>query len=143
LALALVLAAAAPAAAQEFHLKGLGGGEDLAASDLAEGATIVVVWATWSRGQGDVAERVEGLSRRWGTQARVVAVNFQEDRETVERYLADKRVPAPVFLDEDGEFSKKYVITQLPGLVVLKDGKAAYRGKFPDDPDGVIGPILR
>jgi hypothetical protein len=33
-------------------------------------------------------------------------------------------------------------VTNLPGLLVFKDGEAAYRGKLPDDPDQVISQIL-
>jgi hypothetical protein len=48
----------------------------------------------------------------------------------------------PVFLDADGAFSKTYAVTNLPGLLVFKDGKVAYRGKLPEDPDVVIGEVL-
>jgi thiol-disulfide isomerase/thioredoxin len=133
--------AAAPAAAQGLRLQGLGG-EELRESDLASQPTIVVVWASWSPRGRDVVQRVKGLVGRWGSRARVITVNFQEDRATVEKFLAGQNLGAPVFLDTDGAFSKKYSVTNLPGLVVFKDGDAAYRGKLPDDADAVIVPIL-
>jgi thiol-disulfide isomerase/thioredoxin len=136
----LVAALAVPAVAQ-IRLQGIGG-EELRESDLASGATIVVVWASWSPRGKDVVDRVNALSGRWGRQARVITVNFQEDRATVEGFLAGKRMNAPVFLDTDGAFSKKHSVTNLPGLLVFKDGEAAYRGKLPDDPDQVISQIL-
>ena len=147
LAIALAVAAlvaalaAAPAAAQGLRLQGLGG-EELRESDLASQPTIVVVWASWSPRGRDVVQRVKGLVGRWGSRARVITVNFQEDRATVEKFLAGQNLGAPVFLDTDGAFSKKYSVTNLPGLVVFKDGDAAYRGKLPDDADAVIVPIL-
>ena len=147
LAFALVAAtlvaglAAAPAAAQGLRLQGLGG-EELRESDLASQPTVVVVWASWSPRGRDVVQRVKALVGRWGGRARVITVNFQEDRATVEKFLAGQNLGAPVFLDGDGAFAKKYAVTNLPGLVVFKDGDAAYRGKLPDDADAVIVPIL-
>jgi thiol-disulfide isomerase/thioredoxin len=132
---------AAPLAAQDIRLQGLGG-EQLADSDLARGTTIVVVWASWSPRSRDIAARVSPLAQRWGGQARVVTVNFQEDRGAVESFLAGKNLGATVFLDPDGTFSKKYAMATLPGLLIIKDGQVVFRGKLPDDPDRVIGEIL-
>jgi hypothetical protein len=141
LALVLFCAPLAPLAAQDFALQGLRGGR-LVEADLARGTTICIVWASWSPRSRGVAERVNGISGRWGGRARVVVVNFQEDRQTVERFLDGKGVSADVFLDESGAFSKKYSVATLPGLLVVKDGTVAYRGKLPDDPDSVIAPLL-
>jgi thiol-disulfide isomerase/thioredoxin len=141
LAWCILQLAAAAVHAQDLRLHGLGG-EELRESDLVSQPTIVVVWASWSPRGHDIDRRVNALAARWGRQARVITVNFQEDRDTVEKFLADKNLGAPVFLDADGAFSKKHAITNLPGLLVFKDGKPAYRGKLPDDPDVVIGEIL-
>jgi hypothetical protein len=73
----------------------------------------------------------------------VITVDFQEDRAAVERFLAGKSLAAPVFLDSDGAFSKKYAVATLPGLLVVKEGQAVYRGKLPDDPDRTIADALR
>lgn len=141
MALALLWASAIPLGAQGGGLLGLGG-ERLAESDLAQGATIIVVWASWSPKSRDIVQRVNPLVQRWGGRARVVTVNFQEERGAVEGFLAGKGLSAPVFLDGDGAFSKKYAVATLPGLLILKDGQVAFRGKLPDDPDRVIGEVL-
>src|SRR5947207_15784825 len=52
------------------------GGERLNEADLARGSTIVVVWASWSPRSRNIVERVGPLAGRWGSQARVVTVNF-------------------------------------------------------------------
>jgi thiol-disulfide isomerase/thioredoxin len=135
------LLAAAAVLAQEVHLTSLSG-ERLSDADLAQGATIVVVWASWSPRSRDVVERVKPLAGRWGARARVITVNFEEDRPAVEAFLAGKTLTVPVFLDVDGVFSKKYAIATLPGLLVLKDGKSAYHGKLPEDPDRIIAEII-
>ncbi len=130
------------ASAQEIHLAGLAS-ERLGDAELAQGTVIVVVWASWSPRSRDIVERVKPLAGRWGPRARVVTVDFEEERPAVEAFLAGKSLGAPVFLDSDGVFSKKYAIATLPGLLVLKEGKTLYHGKLPDDPDRLIADLLR
>jgi thiol-disulfide isomerase/thioredoxin len=123
------------------HLQGLRG-ERLSDGDLAQGTTIFVVWASWSPRSRDIVERVNPLAQRWGSKARVVMVNFQEDRQAVEGFLAGKNPSTPVFLDSDGAFSKRYSVATLPGMLVVKDGQVVYRGKLPDNPDQVLAEFL-
>lgn len=139
--LALLSGTAAPAAAQGNSLQGLGG-DRLSEADLAHGTTIVIVWASWSPHSRDIVARVNPLVQKWGGKARVVTVNFQEDRQTVDGFLVGKGLSAAVFLDTDGVFSKKYAVATLPGLLIVKDGRVAYRGKLPEDPDAVIAEAL-
>ena len=144
IALLAVLAtlSAVPVRAQGLRLRGLQGG-DLADADLQQGTAIVVLWASWSPRSRDIVARVNPLAERWGGRARVVTVNFQEDAAAVQGFLAGKGLRAPVYLDADGAFSKKYGIATLPGLLILKDGQTVYSGKLPDDPDPLIGKTLR
>lgn len=130
------------ARAQDVSL-GCVGGSRLAQADLDRGAVIVVVWASWSPRSRDIVERVGALASQWGSRARVLTVNFQEDGAAVQRFLAGKNLGAPVCLDSEGAFSRKYNIATLPGLLVLRDGQVAYRGKLPPDPDAVISAALR
>jgi len=142
LLLITTLAVPAPASAQDFSLPGLQGGQ-LTQADLSQGATIVVVWASWSPKCRDIVNRVNAISQRWGRRARVVTVNFQEDRGTVQGFLASQTMSAPVYLDLDGAFSKKSSVTTLPGLLVVRDGTTAYRGRLPDDPNQVLSELLQ
>ncbi len=139
--LAVLAGTVAPAAAEDLGLQGLRG-ERLSEADLAQGATIFIVWASWSPHSRNIVDRVNPLVQRWSGKARVVTVNFQEERGAVESFLAGKNLGAPVFLDADGSFSKKYAVATLPGLLVVKDGRVAYRGRLPEDPDRVIVEIL-
>jgi thiol-disulfide isomerase/thioredoxin len=144
LVMALTLLVVFPgfAGAQPISLSCLGG-ERLSEGDLARGTTIVVVWASWSPRSRGIVERVSPLAGRWGGQARVLTVNFQENPQAVQGFLAGRSFGAPICLDADGAFSKKYNIATLPGLLVVKDGQVAYRGKLPDDADRVIADLLR
>jgi thiol-disulfide isomerase/thioredoxin len=138
----LLMALVGSAGAQEVNLACLDGAR-LSEGDLARGTTILIVWASWSPRSRDVVERVNPLASHWGGRARVLTVNFQEDRPTVEGFLAGKGLAAPVCLDSDGAFSRKFNVATLPGLLVLKDGQVAYRGKLPDDADRVIADLLK
>ncbi len=128
--------------AQGWRLTGLDG-ERLSDSDVAQGATVVVVWASWSPKSRDIVEKVNQIAERWSGKARVVTVTFQEEQAAVAGFLAGKGLRAPVFLDGDGAFSRRFSIATLPGLLVLKDGQVAYRGKLPEDPDAVIAELMR
>ena len=134
---------AAPLSAQRrsFRLEGLRSGE-LEPGDLQQGAVIVIVWTSWSPRSRDIVERSNAIVDRWGKRARVLTVSFQEDRETVERFLEGKRPRARVYLDPDGDFGKSYVVTQLPGLLIFKDGVTAFSGRLPRDPDSLIEQTL-
>jgi thiol-disulfide isomerase/thioredoxin len=141
---ALLLCAAAVSAQaqlQEVRLQGLQG-ERLGDSDLSQGTTIVVFWTSWSPHSRDIVARVNPLAQRWGGRARVVTVNFQEDRQTVESFLSGKGLGSPVFLDTDGAFSRKYAVATLPGLLIIRDGQVVYKGRLPDDADRVIADFL-
>lgn len=132
----------APAAhAQGIVLDGLRGGQ-LSEGELNRGSNIVLVFASWSPRGKDIHARANQINSRWGSRARVVLVDFQEDRSQVESFLQGKNVQPPVYLDTDGSFSKKYAVTTLPSLLVLQDGNVAFRGALPDDPDRVLGGIF-
>ncbi|MCP4663281.1 MAG: TlpA family protein disulfide reductase [bacterium] len=127
-----------PAASQErIVLPGLDGGQ-LSAADLADGSTILIIWASWSPRCRDVVPRVNELAEAWSSQARVATVVFQEEPEAVRRYLEGKNLRVPVYLDTTGSFSKKHAVTTLPGLLIFDDGQAEFRGKLPANPDPVI-----
>jgi len=130
------------AAAEDVSLVCLGG-ERLTDGDLSRGSTIVVAWASWSPRSRDVVQRVNSISSRWQGSARVMTVNFQEERQAVEGFLAGKGLGAPVCLDPDGIFSHKYNVATLPGLLVVKNGQVVYHGKLPDDEERVIAELLR
>lgn len=145
LVVALLVMALLPASGatqgRPFKLEGLQGGS-LGPADFDQGVVIAIVWASWSPHCRDIVERTDAIADRWGSQARVLLVDFQEDRTDVEAFLAGKRAKAPVYLDQSGAFSKKHSVTNLPGLVIFKDGTAVFSGKLSRDPDSIISQSL-
>lgn len=122
---------------ERWQLPGLGGGE-LTEARLAQGATLLVVWASWSPRCRDIVPQTNALVERWGERGQVVTVVFQEEPQTVEGFLRGQTLRAPVYLDRDGAFSKKHAVTTLPSLVIFRDGEAVYQGKLPAEPDSLI-----
>ena len=74
--------------------------------------------------------------------ARVVTIDFQEDRSTIKGFLSGKNLTVPVYLDSKGVFSKKHAVTTLPGILIYSDGQLAHRGRLPRDANALIGRIL-
>lgn len=135
---------AGPALTQgaELRLPGLDRGE-LTEAELAQGTHIIVFWTSWAPRGRDVVERVNGLVDRWSERASVVTINFQEGESDVRSFLSDKpRLKAAVFLDEDGELSKRHHVNSAPWLLILKDGRTSFSEKLPRDPDAVVAQVL-
>ncbi len=124
-----------------LRLPGLEGGE-FKESDLENGDTILIFWASWSPRCRDIKQRVEDISRRWGKVARVITVNFQEEPGEIRDFLGTGKTTFPVFLDTSGNFSKKHLITTLPSLLVYRDGDRVHRGRLPAEADAILGKIL-
>lgn len=130
-------AMAGPAAADEIVLSGLGGGQ-LAEGDLARGSAILVVWASKSPACADIVPRLNRLAGEWSSQATVASMVMKEDSETVTAFLAGKGLKPPVYLDAGGALSKKHGVNELPSLLIFKEGRLAFSGKLPPNPDPVI-----
>lgn len=125
------------AASENLVLPGLSGGQ-LAESDLQNGSHVVVVWASWSPHCRDIVERLNRLQASWSSKARISAVVFQEPPEKIRAFLDRKQLSVPVFLDANGAFSKKHAVTSLPGLLIVDNGKVAFSGKMPVNPDSLL-----
>jgi thiol-disulfide isomerase/thioredoxin len=123
------------------RLAGLDGGS-LTLADLEGRDSIVVFWASWSPKCRDIVERLNRLHSQWSGSAAVVSVNFQEDAAEIRDFLRGQNLRPPVYLDLQGAFSRKHAVTDLPGLVIYRDGKVAYQGRMPQDVDSVIRRVL-
>jgi len=139
--LSILLPASGSSQGRPFRLDGLQGG-GLGPGDFDQGVVIAVVWASWSPHCRNIVEQVNAIANKWGSQARVIMVDFQEEKSDVESFLAGKQPKASVYLDKSGAFSKKYSVTNLPGMVIFRDGTAAFSGKLPRDPDSIISQTL-
>ena len=63
--------------------------------------------------------------------------------QPVRAFLSDKpALKAAVFLDEDGELSKRHHVNSAPWLLILKDGRTSFSEKLPRDPHAVVAQVL-
>lgn len=140
--LVAVLGAVSPAAAQ-WSLPRLGGGAPFDQSMISTGVVIAVVWTTWSPRGRNIVDRLNRIEAQWGDRALVVSVVFQESPEAIEGFLDGKQLVVPVFLDSgNADFSKRHNVTQVPRLLVFKDGVTAVNVNLTDDPSPLISGAL-
>jgi len=138
LAATVIVAASDPGLAEEHvRLPGLDGGE-ISGRDLKAGPVLVVVWASWSPRCRDIVPRMNALENAFSGKARVLSVVFQEEADAVRRFLDGQGLRVPVYVDRTGSFSKQQAVSTVPWLLVLVDGRAAFSGKLPADPDPVV-----
>ena len=116
--------------------------EPLTAADLERGATLIVVWASWSPRCRNIGDQIDRLAKTWSDRARVASVVFQEPAEKIREVVAATGPQAPVYLDLSGDFSKQHAVTTLPMLLIFRDGALAFRGKLGASPDPVIERVL-
>lgn len=125
-----------------LRLPGLAGGA-LSEADLARGNNVLVFFAGWSPRCRDVVDRANALSADLGRSARVALIDFQESPADVRSFLRDKSPKTPVYLDEEGAFSKKHSVTVLPYVLVFRDGEVRARGSLDDRAGSLVRDALR
>jgi len=128
--------------AASYKLPALDGARELTPKTLSEGATILVVWASWSPRCRDITDRVDAINTKWRDRANVVTINFQEKSDDIRAALAKDKMPVPVYLDENGAFSKMHAVTTVPHVLVYVDGKKVHSQRLTRDIDQVIASKL-
>ena len=68
---------------------------------------------------------IEELHRKWKDRGlAVVAINIQESRDTVAKWVRSSKLTVPVLLDPDGAVTQRYRVTATPTVfVVNRDGQ--------------------
>jgi peroxiredoxin len=68
---------------------------------------------------------IEQVHREWKDRGLVVlAVNIEEGRDTVARWVAEKKTTSTVLLDPDGHVTRAYGVTATPtAFLVSRDGR--------------------
>ncbi|MBN2008938.1 TlpA family protein disulfide reductase [candidate division KSB1 bacterium] len=65
---------------------------------------------------------------------KVFLVNLKEDKELVQKYIAEKGFTLPVLLDRYGMIAKKYGVTSVPRIFIIdKEGNIAWLTKGYDE----------
>ena len=84
-------------------------------ADLRGRPLLINFWATWCPPCREEMPALERIERKWAERgAAVVVINFEEDEETIRRYLAENGLSLPVFQDSSGDVTQILDITYLP-----------------------------
>jgi phosphoribosylformimino-5-aminoimidazole carboxamide ribonucleotide (ProFAR) isomerase len=62
---------------------------------------------------------IEQVQRRYGDRLRIVAIDIQENRETVARWAKGAGTSVTILLDTDGAITSAYGVTATPTVFVL------------------------
>jgi thiol-disulfide isomerase/thioredoxin len=97
-------------------------------SGYAGKALILNFWATWCppcRAEMPSMQRLRDALLKEGVPFEILAVDVQEDAKTVRDFISGNRYSFPVFLDEAGALSSRFVGQGIPtSYVIDKKGKA-------------------
>lgn len=96
----------------------LGGGE-LTLSDYEGKVILLNFWATWCGPCVNEMPAFPRLLEKYGDDLAIIAVDLQEDSETVADFIAEKGYDFPVVLDADGAIGSLYPTDGIPYTVVI------------------------
>ena len=83
-------------------------------------AVILTYWATWCSTCQDVMPSMEKLYQQFHNQGlEILAVNLEEDADTVRQYIHNNGITFPVLLDIDGNVRAGYEIEGYPTNYIL------------------------
>jgi peroxiredoxin len=110
--------------APDFKLPGLDG-KTVSLKDLKGSVAIMDFWATWCPPcRASLPNLDEVYAKYKPAGLKVYAVNLQEDKDTVQKFVDDTKLTVPVLLDGDGTAASSYRASGIPETVVIgKDGK--------------------
>jgi len=132
--------------APDFTLTTLDGNQ-AALSDYAGQVVVVNFWATWcppcKAEMPDIHDYYQANQDKGLT---VLAVNAQEDKATVSRFIESTGFTFPVLLDSRGDVEQQYQVRSFPSTFVIdRDGRVVYIHVGLITPDvlaDVIDPLL-
>lgn len=134
--------------APDFKLELLDGSEFQLSK--AQGAVIVLdFWATWCGPCVHAMPIIDRVASEFADQdVRLIAVNMQEDRQSIEALLDRLELAPEVALDIDGATAEKYGVTAIPQTVIIdRQGNVARLfigggGAFEDQLRGALQQVV-
>ncbi|MGA3066384.1 MAG: redoxin family protein [Tepidisphaeraceae bacterium] len=110
--------------APSFSLTGLDGSQ-VSSSDLHGSVYVLDFWATWCPPCIASLPKLDDLHQSMkDTGLKVFAINEQEDKDTIQKFMDSKKLTLPVLMDADGSTLQAYGSDSIPHLVIVgKDGK--------------------
>ena len=114
-------------AAPPFVLQGVGG--EAVDLDAYRGRPVLLnFWATWCYPCQAEHPLLQALAKRLGQQLGVVGVIYQDEKQQVQRYLAEHPSPYPHGLDPNSQTAIDYGVAGVPeSFIIDANGIVAYK----------------
>ena len=101
-------------------------------SDLRGQVVVLDFWATWCGPCEESLPHLQALHQQYADQGVIVlAINVEENRDQVSRFIQDNSYTFTVLLDSDGAVSNAYGVWGIPYTVVVDQsgvGHEVYQG---------------
>ncbi len=102
-----------------FTLESLNGGT-VSLSDLQGHVVVLDFWATWCSPCRESMPHLQAIHDRYaGDGVVVLAINIEENRRTVEEYIAEAGYTFTVLLDPNGETADAYSVWAIPHTIII------------------------
>lgn len=118
--------------APDFTLPDLQSNSITLSSFKGQSSVILFFWATWCP---HCTNQVSTLNTVYNDllhkNIKLFAIDIEEDKAKVEKFVKEKMLAYPVLLDRDGKVSDKYGIVGIPTFVgINKDGAIKFKKNF-------------
>ena len=121
----------------DFKLTGIDG-STVALADLKGSVTVLDFWATWCGPCVESLPHIDQINADLSDKGlKVYAINLQETKAQVQKFIVSKKLTLPVLLDSSGSTAKSYLANAIPETVIIgKDGivKKVFVGFGGDEP---------
>jgi thiol-disulfide isomerase/thioredoxin len=130
--------------APAFSLTGLDG-QQVSSKSLSGSVYVLDFWATWCGPCVASLPHLDGIYKDFkGQGVKFFAIDLQEDKDTIQKFVNDSKLSIPVLMDSDGSVATRYDSAGgIPFTVVVgKDGTVLKAGFLGGDEDQ-IRPIIQ
>lgn len=128
--------------APDFTLPAFGVPSPVTLSELnKDNPVLLVFWATWCPTcQEEMPELNEWQETKTPLGLKILAVNVEESRADVEKFIKLKGLKYPVAFDSDGKIANAYGLVGIPVVIYLeKGGEVLYYGyQLPENIDALL-----
>ncbi|MBD3267502.1 redoxin family protein, partial [bacterium] len=106
--------------APDFTLSKLDGEEFTLSEEKGKNVVVLDFWATWCPPCQYAMPILEKVMEEYEKKdVKLIAVNQQEDKPTVQNYLNSQGLDATVVLDKNGRVGSQYRVSGIPQFVVI------------------------